>query len=69
MIAHLQKLAVDVGVHFIPVHKHTHFAQCRRSDMTVTDKVAAEVLTLPLHSNMKPEFVERVIAGVTGFSG
>ena len=69
LIAHLQKLAVDVGIHFIPVHKHTYFAQCRRSDMTVTDKVAAEVLTLPLHSNMKPEFVERVIAGVTSFPG
>jgi len=69
LIAHLQNLAVDVGIHFIPVHKHTYFAQCRRSDMTVTDKVAAEVLTLPLHSNMKPEFVERVIAGVTSFPG
>ncbi len=69
LIAHLQNLAVDVGIHFIPVHKHTYFAQCRRSDMTVTDKVVAEVLTLPLHSNMKPEFVERVIAGVTGFQG
>ena len=26
LIAHLQKLAVDVGIHFIPVHKHTYFA-------------------------------------------
>jgi len=31
LIAHLQNLAVDVGIHFIPVHKHTYFAQCRRS--------------------------------------
>lgn len=69
LIAHLHNLAVDVGIHFIPVHKHTQFAQCRRNDMTVTDQVAGEVLTLPLHSNMKPEFVERVIKGVTGFFG
>lgn len=67
LIAHLENLGVDIGIHFIPVHKHTHFTQCRRSDMTVTDKVVTEVLTLPLHSNMKLEFVERVIAGVTSF--
>lgn len=67
LIAHLQNLAVDVGIHFVPVHKHAYFAHCRRSDMTVTDKVVTEVLTLPLHSNMKLEFVERVIAGVTSF--
>ena len=69
LIAHLQTLAIDVGIHFIPVHKHQFFANSRRSDMTVTDRVVSEVLTLPLHSNMKPEFVERVIAGVTSFSG
>jgi len=30
-------------------------------------KVAGEVLTLPLHSNMKPDFAERVIEGVRSF--
>jgi dTDP-4-amino-4,6-dideoxygalactose transaminase len=67
LIAYLNDRRIDVGVHFIPVHKHRYFAQARRGDMSVTDKVVEEVLTLPLHSNMKPEFVERVIAGVTGF--
>ncbi|MCR6629416.1 MAG: DegT/DnrJ/EryC1/StrS family aminotransferase [Magnetospirillum sp.] len=67
LIAHLDSLAVDVGIHFIPVHKHSHFADCRRSDMSVTDQVVQEVLTLPLHSNMQPEFVRRVVEGVCGF--
>ncbi len=67
LIAHLDRLDIDVGIHFVPVHRHTHFASCRRGDMSVTDRVVGEVLTLPLHSNMKPEFVERIIAGVTGF--
>lgn len=67
LIAYLDRLDIDVGIHFIPVHRHTHFAGCRRSDMAVTDRVVSEVLTLPLHSNMKPEFVERVVAGVTRF--
>jgi dTDP-4-amino-4,6-dideoxygalactose transaminase len=33
----------------------------------VTDKVVREVLTLPLHSNMRSDFVERVIEGVTSY--
>lgn len=67
LIAHLDALDIDVGIHFIPVHKHTHFAGCRRGDMSVTDQVVQEVLTLPLHSMMRPDFVDRVIDGVVSF--
>jgi dTDP-4-amino-4,6-dideoxygalactose transaminase len=67
LIAHLQERLVDTGIHFVPVHKHDWFADARCGDMTVTDRVVQEVLTLPLHSNMRPEFVERVVEGVTSF--
>ena len=67
LITHLQARNIGVGVHFIPVHKHAHFSDCPRGDMTVTDLVAGEVVTLPLHSNMRPEFVESVIEGVCDF--
>jgi len=69
IIAHMDARGIDVGIHFIPVHKHTHFANCKRGDMSVTDKVVEEVLTLPLHSRMVPASVERVIDGVTSFFG
>ena len=67
LIAHMQARSIDVGIHFLPVHEHTAFASCRRGDLSVTERVATEVLTLPLHSNMKPEFVERVMEGVSSF--
>ncbi len=67
LIDHMRQLDIDVGIHFVPVHKHAFFANCRRGDMSVTDKVVAEVLTLPLHSNMRQDFTERVIEGITGF--
>lgn len=35
--------------------------------MSVTEREVKEALTLPLHSNMRQEFVEWVIEGVTGF--
>ena len=67
LIAHMQARTIDVGIHFLPVHKHSAFRSCRGGDLSVTEKVAGEVLTLPLHSNMKPEFVARVIEGVRSF--
>ena len=67
LIEHLSKLDIDVGIHFIPVHKHTYFSNAKRGDMTITDNVVKEVLTLPLHSNMKPDFIQRVIEGVISF--
>jgi len=67
LIDYLQRKNVDVGIHFIPVHKHTFYCNACRGDMSVTDEVVKQVVTLPLHSNMKPDFVERVIAGVKSF--
>ncbi len=67
LISHLQERLIDTGIHFIPVHRHSYFADAPHGDLSVTDKVVNEVLTLPLHSNMRPEFVERVIEGVTDF--
>jgi dTDP-4-amino-4,6-dideoxygalactose transaminase len=67
LIAHMQARGIDVGIHFLPVHKHSAFRGCRSGDLSVTEKVAGEVLTLPLHSNMKPDFVARVIEGVRSF--
>jgi len=69
LIEHLQNRNIDAGIHFVPVHKHTFFRNARRGDMSVTERIVEEVLTLPLHSRMKPEFVERVIEGVTTFFG
>jgi len=67
LIAHLRQRDIDTGIHFVPVHKHAYFSAARRSDMPVTDRVTGQVVTLPLHSNMRPEFVERVIDGVLSF--
>jgi len=67
LIAHLQEQLIDTGIHFIPVHRHSHFREATHGDLSVTEQVVKEVLTLPLHSNMKADFVERVIDGVSSF--
>ena len=67
LIAHLQEHLIDTGIHFIPVHRHSHFEDAPRGDLSVTERVVQEVLTLPLHSNMKTASVERVIHGVSSY--
>jgi len=67
LIAYLGEMEIDVGIHFIPVHKHSYFSQCKSGDMTVTHQVVEEIMTLPLHSLMKADYVERVIRGVCDF--
>jgi dTDP-4-amino-4,6-dideoxygalactose transaminase len=67
LIEHLAARGVDVGIHFVPVHRHTYFATARRSAMPVTERVVDEVMTLPLHSLMAERSIERVIHGVVSF--
>lgn len=67
LIQHLDKLDIDVGIHFIPVHKHEYFSNEKIGDMTITEKIVKQVLTIPLHSNMHSDDVKRVIDGVISF--
>ncbi len=67
MIEHLKNQNIDVGIHFIPVHKHEYFKNSKCGNMDITNKVVEEVLTIPLHSFMKEEYIQRVINGITSF--
>jgi len=67
-IEHMNEREIDCGIHFVPVHRHAYFASARRGDMRVTERVVDEVTTIPLHSNMRPDFVDRVIDAVRNFA-
>lgn len=67
-IDHLGERGIDVGIHFVPVHRHSWFADARRGPMPVTERVCDEVVTLPLHSEMQAAHVDRVIEAVVSFT-
>jgi len=48
----LAEEGIDTGIHWQPGHWFTRFAHCRRGDLSVTDQVGKEILSLPLHSRM-----------------
>lgn len=60
----LKTRGIDSGIHWIPGHRFSCFRDCRHGDLTVINRIADELLTLPLHSYMPPETVEEVASAV-----
>jgi len=60
----LRERGVDTGIHWVPGHNFSYFKACRRGDLSVTERVGTEILTLPLHSFMEEETVERVVTTI-----
>lgn len=58
---------VDTGIHWRPGHHFTLWKSCRRSDVSVTDRIAMEILSLPLHSKMSHETLDEVIAAIASY--
>ena len=65
--AYLREREIDTGIHWQPGHWFTLFKDCRRGDLSVSDRVGHEVLSLPLHSMMSTATLDEVIAGVRDF--
>lgn len=64
---HLRDAGVDTGIHWQPGHWYSLLRTCRRGDLTVTDRVGTEILSLPLHSGMAMEVVDRVSEAIKDF--
>jgi len=65
--AYLLERGVDTGIHWQPGHWFTLLRGCRRGDLSVTDRVGHEVVSLPLHSMMSTETLDRVIQAIASF--
>ncbi len=67
LIDALKKQNIATGIHFLPTHKFTIARQWPRGPMPVTERVCDEVVTLPLHSGMNNETVDRVVEAIRSY--
>jgi dTDP-3-amino-2,3,6-trideoxy-4-keto-D-glucose/dTDP-3-amino-3,4,6-trideoxy-alpha-D-glucose/dTDP-2,6-dideoxy-D-kanosamine transaminase len=70
LAAHLDKLGIGTGLHYpYPAHVQPAFAANSRmpEPLAVTEKIAGEILTLPLFPSMTDDMQARVIDAVSGF--
>jgi dTDP-4-amino-4,6-dideoxygalactose transaminase len=65
--AHLEVNGVDTGIHWQPGHWFQLFANCRKSDLSVTEKVGLEVVSIPLHSSMTDETLQQITSAIKSF--
>jgi dTDP-4-amino-4,6-dideoxygalactose transaminase len=63
----LGERGVDTGVHWQPGHHFKLLDNCRRSDLSVSDRAGNEIVTLPLHSDMALDHMEAVVDAVKDF--
>jgi dTDP-4-amino-4,6-dideoxygalactose transaminase len=67
LVTHLEARGIATGVHFQGAHEFSLYRSCRSGDLSTTELLSAQQLTLPLHSFMDDRTLERVIEGVRSF--
>ncbi len=65
----LMNRGIDTGIHWQPGHWFSLFKNCRKGDLSVTEAIANEILSLPLHSRMSTSTLDRVITAIQEFFG
>jgi len=63
----LKRNGIDTGIHWQPGHWFNLLRDARKGDLSVTDRVGHEILSLPLHSKMHAGTVERICSAVHEF--
>ena len=67
LIEFLKQRGVPTGIHFLGAHDFSFYRDARRGDLSVTDRVVREELTLPLWSYMDDEVLDRVAGAIREF--
>jgi len=57
-IQKMENHSIEVGIHYTPID---HFSLYKRANLPVTDKVAPEIVSLPIHPGMSEFDVSQVI--------
>ena len=64
---YLGNRGIETGIHWQPGHWFSLFKDCPKGDLTVTERAAREILTLPFHSVMSDETIDRVCTAIEDF--
>jgi dTDP-4-amino-4,6-dideoxygalactose transaminase len=67
LIEHLRSRGVSTGIHFMPAHAYSLYTGCPRGDLAVTERVSAEIMTLPLHSFMHEADIDYICEAIADF--
>ena len=66
-IEYLTKNRIDTGIHWKPGNKFKLFKKIENSHLIETNKVAKEIVTIPLHSNMRFQDQRKIVQTINNF--
>jgi len=58
---------IDTGIHWQPGHMFSYFSKCRKGDLSVTEKIGQEIVTLPLFPELTEEERIKIVSKVKEF--
>jgi dTDP-3-amino-3,4,6-trideoxy-alpha-D-glucose transaminase len=68
LVSHLDTCGIDAKVHYpVPIHRQEPFSDYAPSQLSVTDRVVSEIVSLPVSSELSEAGRERVIEAVRSF--
>jgi dTDP-4-amino-4,6-dideoxygalactose transaminase len=65
--SYLKENGIDTGIHWHPGHWFTIFKDCKKGDLSVTDKIGKEILSLPFHSDMELTTIDKIAASIASY--
>ena len=65
--SYLREQGIDTGIHWQPGHWFTLLKNCPKGDLSVTETIGKEILSLPLHSCMSIEVLDTIVDNVRSF--
>ena len=64
---YLNKKGIDTGIHWQPGNKFQLFKKIKNNHLLETNKVANEIVTIPLHTNMKLQKQKKISQTINNF--
>ena len=64
---YLANLSIDTGIHWQPGHKFQYFKKIKNNHLEITEKISEQIMTLPLHTDMKSEEIDYITKCIKGF--
>ena len=65
--SYLENHGVDTGIHWQPGHQFSGFKNCRKGDLTITDKIADQIVSLPMYPELNNENIDHIAGTIKAF--
>ncbi|QLH05763.1 DegT/DnrJ/EryC1/StrS family aminotransferase [Nitrosopumilus ureiphilus] len=62
----MSNVGIETGIHYKPIHTFSMYA--KNNTLPITEKIANEIVSIPIHPNLSDDEIEKIINSVNKFS-